>query len=341
MSCLAPTSMPRAGSSRNRTSGFTRSHLASRAFCWLPPLNDPTGAESEAHFSASCRKSGSRARRSRSAERKPRRRIPRMEASAPFSSTLISIIRPWSLRSSGTKPIPWRMAAAGDRGLMGSPRRRISPARTRSRPKSAAPSSLRPAPTRPAMPSTSPERRSKETLRSLWVFRAVTDRSGAGPPASRGPAHGGGAACPTDHHADQLVGRSVGNIERADGFAVAQHGGAVANAEDLIHLVRDVDDGNAALLQLADHLEQAFGGVLAERAGGLVHQDDAGAHAQRPGERDQLGLANRKLRDHLACAAAQTDAVEEGAAEGVHFAEIDPGRFGETQVADDDVLADG
>ena len=39
--------------------------------------------------------------------------------------------------------------------------------------------------------------------------------------------------------------------ERADGLAVAQHGDAVADAEDLVHLVRDVDDGDAALFQLA------------------------------------------------------------------------------------------
>ena len=42
-SALAPTSMPRVGSSRIRTCGFVASQRARITFCWLPPLRLPTG----------------------------------------------------------------------------------------------------------------------------------------------------------------------------------------------------------------------------------------------------------------------------------------------------------
>ena len=42
-SALAPTSMPRVGSSRISTVGSVLSHLASIVFCWLPPDSSPTG----------------------------------------------------------------------------------------------------------------------------------------------------------------------------------------------------------------------------------------------------------------------------------------------------------
>ena len=42
-SALAPTSMPRVGSSKISTAGLVSSHLASITFCWLPPERSPTG----------------------------------------------------------------------------------------------------------------------------------------------------------------------------------------------------------------------------------------------------------------------------------------------------------
>ena len=42
-SALAPTSMPRVGSSRMSTLGLSASHLASATFCWLPPDRRLTG----------------------------------------------------------------------------------------------------------------------------------------------------------------------------------------------------------------------------------------------------------------------------------------------------------
>ena len=43
-SSLAPTSMPRVGSTRTSTRGAWVSHLASATFCWLPPDSAPSRA---------------------------------------------------------------------------------------------------------------------------------------------------------------------------------------------------------------------------------------------------------------------------------------------------------
>ncbi|WP_330449761.1 hypothetical protein FLP41_05925 [Paracoccus marcusii] len=40
-----------------------------------------------------------------------------------------------------------------------------------------------------------------------------------------------------DHHLDQAVDGDVGDIGAADIFAVAQHGDAVADLEDLVQVV--------------------------------------------------------------------------------------------------------
>ena len=72
-----------------------------------------------------------------------------------FSFTLICSIRPCSLRSSGTSPRP-AAALRGPAGRNSLPQLQNAAIMNGSSPNRAAPNSLRPAPTSPAMPSTSP-----------------------------------------------------------------------------------------------------------------------------------------------------------------------------------------
>ena len=102
ISALAPTSMPRVGSSMIRTRGAVASHLLSTTFCWLPPDS----------FSTTCsvplaRMPSWRMLRSASAVSAPRsmngpRVIWRSTASEMFSRSRIGRISPWVPRSSGT-----------------------------------------------------------------------------------------------------------------------------------------------------------------------------------------------------------------------------------------------
>src|SRR4051812_19394013 len=112
---LAPTSMPRVGSSRMSSAGWVISQRASSTFCWLPPLRFLMGM------------SGSRGRMSSisiyrrtsmflafavSGLAKPRRAC---NANTRLSRTLSSLTMPSPLRSSEVKPNLCAMAARGER----------------------------------------------------------------------------------------------------------------------------------------------------------------------------------------------------------------------------------
>src|SRR3954454_10566071 len=163
-SALVPTSMPRVGSSMMSTFGLVASHLASTTFCWLPPDRNPTGSPSRWNLSwslaAQSRASEASAPPpiSPSALRSVRRRV-----RPTLRSIDISITSPCWRRSSGTSPMPARIAAVGEPGLSATPSTSTWPASGVSMPKTARATSLRPAPTRPARPRISPRWTSKVT----------------------------------------------------------------------------------------------------------------------------------------------------------------------------------
>jgi hypothetical protein len=79
---------------------------------------------------------------------------------------------------------------------------------------------------------------------------------------------------------------------RIDAAAVAQHGDLVGDREHLVHAVRDVDDGHAAVAQAADDLEHLLDFVAAQRGGRLVHQQHLGIDADGLGNLQQLALGD-------------------------------------------------
>ena len=91
--------------------------------------------------------------------------------------------RPVRLRSSVSRAMPLAMASAGEPIFSSRPSRMIRPAVSVSTPKMARATSVRPAPTRPAMPTISPRRTSKLTSsmpasedRPLHLHEDVADR---------------------------------------------------------------------------------------------------------------------------------------------------------------------
>ena len=62
---------------------------------------------------------------------------------------------------------------------------------------------------------------------------------------------------PAHHHFGQAFFRGFGGLNRADAVTLAQHGHAVAQAEDLVELMGDDDDGMSLIAHVAQHLEQA------------------------------------------------------------------------------------
>src|SRR4051794_36592018 len=161
-SALVPTSMPRVGSSMISSFGLVASHLASTTFCWLPPDRKPTG--SPKRCSLICRRW---AQSEASALSAPRPMTPRRDTASSFVSAMLrstesSMTRPCWRRSSGTRPMPARIAAPGEPLGISIPSTSTVPASRLSTPKIARATSLRPAPTRPASATISPRRTSKE-----------------------------------------------------------------------------------------------------------------------------------------------------------------------------------
>ena len=81
-----------------------------------------------------------------------------------------------------------------------------------------------------------------------------------------------------------VTARGVGlrRVERLDQPAVAQHGDPIGQAKHLVHLVRDVEDRDAARSQPLDDAEQPGDLRLGQRAGRLVHDEDVGLAATAP-----------------------------------------------------------
>ena len=97
-----------------------------------------------------------------------------------------------------------------------------------------------------------------------------------------------------DHHPDQLGAGHLGHPPGADERPVAQRGHAVGDLRQLLEAVRDVDDPDPLRLQLADDAEEVLHLLVAERGGGLVHDQDPGVGPQRPGDLDELLLGHRQ-----------------------------------------------
>ena len=84
-----------------------------------------------------------------------------------------------------------------------------------------------------------------------------------------------------------------------DPLPVAEHGRAIADLVDLLEMVRDVEDRDAALLHPAHALEQPLDALRLERRGRLVEDQEARADRERAGDLDDLLLLDRELRRGL------------------------------------------
>ena len=169
---------------------------------------------------------------------------------------------------------------------------RMIPDSRRSTPVSARASGVRPEPSRPARPSTSPSARS----------RSASAMPGAGGDAAcaeeRGPVtlgvprrqgwRGSWRRCdPASSATRSMRSSSLGPV-LADERAVAQDGDAVADLVDLVEEVRDEQDGDAALLELADHAEELGHLVEVQARRRLVEHEHLDVGGDRPRDRDQL-----------------------------------------------------
>ena len=91
---------------------------------------------------------------------------------------------------------------------------------------------------------------------------------------------------------DWIVSSPIGFVQHV--AAVAHHGDALAEREDLLEAVRDEEHRVAARAQRLDDAEQPLDLGRRERRGRLVHHDHARVRRQRLGDLDQLLVGDRE-----------------------------------------------
>ena len=208
---------------------------------------------------------------------------------------------PVALRSSVIIASPERIAWRGERGRSGLPSSSISPRVNGRTPKTASSSSVRPEPCSPEMPTISPARRVRSTPSTypLPALRQLEHR----PRRARCRAALSGkndGDRPADHQPDQRRVVELGGGLGGDLLAVLEHGDGVAEVEDLLEPVGDVDDADAALGEPGDDAVEQLDLVVGEGRGGLVHLDHPGVEADRLGDLDDLLLGDAQRAHPLA-----------------------------------------
>ena len=77
-----------------------------------------------------------------------------------------------------------------------------------------------------------------------------------------------------------------------DHFSVTQHDHVLTDLEDLLEMVRDVEDRDSAGHEGTHSVEEPAYSVALECRGRLVEQEDARASHERAGDLDDLTLLN-------------------------------------------------
>ncbi len=125
------------------------------------------------------------------------------------------------------------------------------------------------------------------------------------------------------HHADHFLARGLGGVDRADHVPVAQHRDLVGHMEDLVQLVRDKDDGNAAGGQVVDDRVEAIDLLLRQGRRGLVHDDDLGVKGERLADLHHLLHAHAQLAGQGLGVEVDAQAVEDRAGVGIQLLPAD------------------
>ena len=249
-----------------------------------------------------------------------------------------SSTRPCWWRSSGTYAMPAVMAAEGLSKVTAWPARMTSPESRLSMPKSTRATSLRPAPTSPAMPTISPPRTLKLTSsKAPWRLSPLTSQQHL---AGRRVDLREERHLAPDHVAHQVGGGQLTGPGVDHEAAVAKHGGRVADVEDLVQPVADEEHRHLAVAGLAHDGEEPLHLVCRERCGGLIEDEHAGLDRQRLGDLDELLVGHRQAAHRCADVERDAQLVEQPVGRLPHLA---PGDGTETtlwRMAHVDVLGD-
>src|SRR5690606_22210672 len=100
-----------------------------------------------------------------------------------------------------------------------------------------------------------------------------------------------------NHHADQTVTVDIGHPDAADQLAVFQNGRLVGQLEHFLEAVRDIDDGDALRLQLAQTVKQKRRLASGDDGGGFVEDQKLDRPDEGLGDLDHLLVGDRQGSD--------------------------------------------
>src|SRR6185503_279596 len=259
---------PSEGSSIKRTRGLPISARPMASICCSPPESEPACCSAR-----SCRR-GNRSNTRARVQPDP------LFATSRFSWT-VSVGN--TRRPCGTRPMPLREIASGDRRSIGSPKSRTLPPRGRSQPMTEFMHVVLPAPLRPSSATTLPACNWNETACSTWLS-----------PYSASTASSTRASVAKIHLARLRVGHHLRARALDDHAAVVQHGDAVGEVERGVHVVLDHHHRGVARNRGDQLLDR--GALFAREAGErLVEQQHARLLRERHGDLDPALLAVGQL----------------------------------------------
>ena len=123
--------------------------------------------------------------------------------------------------------------------------------------------------------------------------------------------------------------------------AVAHHGDALAEREDLVQPVRDEQHRRAPGAQRLDDAEEALDLGLRERGRRLVHHDHARLGRERLGDLDDLLVGDREPACDAVGIELDAELVEQPRGLAPHAPPVDAPAAAQRLGADEDVLRDG
>ena len=186
-------------------------------------------------------------------------------------------------------------------------------------------SSFCPLPATPATPKISPALTSSATslqrdaeFARLRQAQALRRELGRAETAARGL--GDFLEVRADHHLGHRARGLALRVAMGDHLAAAQDGRGVAERDDLVQLVGDVEDRAAARRELAQGLEQLLDFLRRQHRGRLVHDQEPRIEQQRAHDLDALALADAQRRDDAARIELEPIGVEHPVEFGQEFA---------------------
>src|SRR5262249_45092439 len=126
-----------------------------------------------------------------------------------------------------------------------------------------------------------------------------------------------------DHTPDRRRRRQLGARGSRDPATVAQDGDAIGDLEDLLHAVRDEEDGHALLTQVGDDAKEAVHLVRREGGGRLIHDEDAYVEGDGLGDLDRLLLGEGQTARRLPDVESDVEAAQHLCRLPLHAAAVD------------------